>query len=193
MKYSFSFFFLLTSIWNIAYGQTDVNVVVASDEKQIHVKTDESGELQINVSNKDLLKFKENGHVRYSDFGAKRDGKTDDIDAIAAAHALANQEGLAVKADEGASYYIGGKVRTAVIQTDTDFGTAEFIIDDTEAEDRREHVFVVNSTLRPFNLEGIPSLKRNQKKINVPLPGPSLITVTDSAVKRYIRFGPNQN
>src|SRR5690554_3601289 len=193
MKYSFSFFFLLTSIWNIAYGQTDVNVVVASDEKQIHVKTDEKGELQINVSKKDLLKFSENGYVRYSDFGAKGDGKTDDIDAIAAAHAVANQEGLSVKADEGASYYIGGKVRTAVIQTDTDFGTAEFIIDDTDVEDRREHVFLVSSTLRPFNLEGVSSLKRNQTKINVPLPGPILVTVTNSSVRRYIRYGPNQN
>src|SRR5690554_3241017 len=193
MKYSFSFFFLLTSIWNIAYGQTDVNVVVASDEKQIHVKTDEKGELQINVSKKDLLKFSENGYVRYSDFGAKGDGKTDDIDAIAAAHAVANQEGLSVKADEGASYYIGGKVRTAVIQTDTDFGTAEFIIDDTDVEDRREHVFLVSSTLRPFDLEGISSLRRNQEKISALLPGPSLITVTNSAVRRYIRFGPNQN
>lgn len=193
MKYSFSFFFLLTSIWNIAYGQTDVNVVVTSDEKQIHVKTDEKGELQINVSAKDLLKFKENGHIRYSDFDAKGDGKTDDIDAIAAAHAVANQEGLLVKADDGASYYIGGKVRTAVIQTDTDFGTAEFIIDDTEVKDRSTHVFLVSSTLSPFKLEGISSLKRNQKKIDTPLPGPSLITVADSTVRRYIRFGPNQN
>ena len=76
------------------------------------------------------------GLVRYSDFGAKGDGKTDDIDAIAATHAFANQHGLLVKADEGATYYIGGKERTAVIRTDTDFGTAAFIIDDTEVQNR---------------------------------------------------------
>jgi hypothetical protein len=75
--------------------------------------------------------------VRYREFGAKGDGKTDDIDAIAEAHAFANQHGLAVKADEGATYYIGGKNRTVVIQTDTDFGTAAFIIDDTDVQDRR--------------------------------------------------------
>src|SRR5690606_18075887 len=86
-----------------------------------------------------------------------------------------------------------GKVRTAVIQTDTDFGTAEFIIDDTDVKDRSTHVFLVSSTLSPFKLEGISSLKRNQKKIDAPLPGPSLITVADSAVRSYIRFGPNQN
>src|SRR5690606_1578776 len=96
-------------------------------------------------------------------------------------------------ADEGATYHIGGKARTAVIQTDTDFGTAKFIIDDTEVEDRSKHVFLVSSTLRPFQVKGITSLKRNQEKIMVPLPGPCLITVTDSNVQRYIRFGPNQN
>ena len=195
MKYKLLFFFLFASIWGMAKEQTNSpqeNVVITSNEKT-KVQTNETGELQINVSKKDLLKFRENGYVRYSDFGAKGDGKTDDIDAIAAAHAIANREGLSVRADEGASYYIGGKVRTAVIQTDTDFGTAEFIIDDTDVEDRREHVFLVSSTLRPFNLEGVSSIKRNQEKINVPLPGPSLITVTNSAVRRYIRFGPNQN
>lgn len=196
MKYQLLFFFLLTSISGIAQGQTNSpqeNVVITSNNEKTKVRTNETGELQINVSKKDLLKFKENGYVRYSDFGAKGDGKTDDIDAIAAAHAVANQEGLSVKADEGASYYIGGKVRTAVIQTDTDFGTAEFIIDDTEVENLKEHVFLVSSTLLPFNPEGVSSLKKNQEKINIPLPGPSLITVTNSAVKRYIRFGPNQN
>jgi hypothetical protein len=72
--------------------------------------------------------------VKYSDFGAKGDGKTDDIDAIIAAHAYANEHNLKVKADEKAIYYIGGKDRTAIIQTDTDFGSASFIIDDSNVE-----------------------------------------------------------
>lgn len=133
------------------------------------------------------------GVVRYSDFGARGDGKTDDIDAIVAAHAFANQHGHSVKADEGATYYIGGRNRTAVIQTDTDFGTAAFIIDDTEVQDRSAHVFLVSSNLEPFGIEGISSLKRGQKKIDVSLPGTCLVTVTDSHVRRYIRFGPNRN
>ncbi len=131
--------------------------------------------------------------VRYSDFGAEGDGETDDIDAIAEAHAFANQHGLPVEADEGATYYIGGKNRTAVIQTDTDFGTAAFIIDDTDVEDRRAHVFLVSSSLEPFQLEGISSLERNQEKIDVSLPATCLVTVTNSHVRRYIRFGPNRN
>lgn len=131
--------------------------------------------------------------VRYGDFGAKGDGKTDDLDAIAEAHAFANQHGLPVKADEGATYYIGGKNRTVVIQTDTDFGTATFTIDDTDVQDRTSHVFLVSSRLQPFELEGISSLRKDQEKIDVSLPGPCLITVTDSHVRRYIRFGANRN
>ncbi len=131
--------------------------------------------------------------VRYSDFGAVGDGEKDDLDAIAEAHAFANEQGLPVKADEGATYYLGGKDRTAVIQTDTDFGTAEFIIDDTDVENRRANVFVVSSDLQSFKLDGISSLKRHQDKIDVSLPETCLVTVTNSHVKHYIRYGANRN
>src|SRR3546814_658288 len=196
MKYRFFFFCLFTGISGVSLGQSGgsgKNVEITVTNEETTVQTRESGGLLINVSQKDLLQFKENGYIRYSDFGAKGDGKTDDIDAIAAAHAVANRKGLPVEADEGASYYIGGKARTAVIQTDTDLGTAEFIIDDTKVEDRRKNVFLISSTLLPVHLEGVSSFKKDKKKINVPLPGPCLITVTNSAVKRYIRYGPNQN
>ena len=195
MKYMLLLFFLFSSVI-VTRGQTKnplENVVITSNKKKIQVHTNENGELHVNVSPKDVSKFKAVGLVHYSDFGAKGDGKTDDIDAIAAAHGFANQHGLLVKADEGATYYIGGKERTAVIRTDTDFGTAAFIIDDTEVQNRNASIFMVSSSLRPFNPEGITSLKRNQEKINVSLPGTCLITVTNSHVKRYIRFGLNQN
>ena len=188
-------FFLLPCVI-VAQGQTEgplENVVITSEKKKTQVRTNEKGELHVNVSPNDVLKFKAIGLVRYSDFGAKGDGKTDDIDAIAAAHAFANQHCLLVKADDGATYYIGGKGRTAVIQTDTDFGTAAFIIDDTEVQNRNASIFMVTSSLQPFQLEGIISLKRNQEKIDASLPGTCLITVTNSQVKHYIRFGLNQN
>lgn len=169
------------------------NVVVTSEGKKTRVQTGENGELQVNVSPKDAAKFKAAGLVRYSDFGARGDGKTDDIDAIAATHAFANLHGLQVKADDGATYYISGKVRTAVIRTGTDFGKGAFIIDDTEVENRNTPVFMVSSSHKPFKLETISSLKRNQEKIDASLPGPCLITVTNSHVKQYIRFGLNQN
>ena len=47
--------------------------------------------------------------VRYAKFGAVGNGVTDDLEAIVKAHEFANQHGLPVKADDGATYYIGGK------------------------------------------------------------------------------------
>jgi hypothetical protein len=196
MKNMLLFFFLFSSVFHIVNGQTKnpfENVVITFEKDKTRVLTNENGELLINVSPKDVLKFKANGLVRYCDFGAMGDGKTDDMDAIAAAHAFANQQGLPVKADDGATYYISGKNRTAVIRTDTDFGKAAFIIDDTEAQNRNAHVFLVSSGLQTFKPEGISSLRRNQEKINVSFPGTCLVTVTNSNIKRYIRFGANQN
>jgi len=169
------------------------NVVITYLDQKTQAYSNEKEELHINVSPKDIIKFKTAKLVRYSDFGAKGDGKTDDIDAIAATHAFANLNGLLVKADAGATYYISGKERTAIIQTNTDFGTANFIIDDTEVKNRNSPVFTVSSTLKSFKLKTISSLKKNQEKINVPLPGPCLITAINSNVKQYIRFGLNQN
>lgn len=196
MKYPLIFFALLSSIFSMAQVQSQSpldNVVITTKKNKTQVQTNEKGEILINVSKKDARQFKARGFVRYSDFGAKGDGKTDDIDAIAATHAFANQQGLSVKADEGASYYIGGKHRTAVIRTDTDFGTAAFIIDDTEVQNRNTYVFQVSSQLQPFKVEGVSSLKRNQEKVDVSLPGTCIVTVTDAGIRRYIRFGPNQN
>ena len=195
MKYMLLLIFLFSDVL-VTRGQTEnplEHVVITSEKKLTQVQTKKNGELLVNVSPKDAAKFKANGLVRYSDFGAKGDGKTDDIDAIAATHAFANQEDLVVKADEGATYYISGKERTAVILTDTGFGTAAFIIDDTEIQNRNVSVFMVSSSLQPFKLDGITSLKRNQEKINISLPATCLVTVTNSNIKRYIRFGLNQN
>lgn len=187
MKYALLLFFLFCSLFIVAQCKPE-NLT-----EKIQVSTKENGELIINVPNEVLQKFKANGFVCYSYFGAKGDGKTDDIDAIAAAHEIANQHGLAVKADDGATYYISGKNRTAVIRTNTDFGKAAFIIDDTNVENRNSNIFLVSSGLQSFKLQGVTSLKTNQDKINVTLPGTCIITVTNSNVKRYIRFGPNQN
>ena len=196
MKNSLLFIILFLSTFTLIQGQTTrsiENVVITSNKKKTQVKTDEKGNLHLNVSPKNVSKFKANGVVYYSDFGAKGDGKTDDIDAIAATHAFANLEGLPVKADKDASYYISGKKRTVNIQTDTDFGTAAFIIDDTDVKDRSAAVFLVSSSLQPFKPEAISSLKKNQDKIDVSLARACIITVNNSKVKQYIRFGKNQN
>ncbi len=131
--------------------------------------------------------------VHYEDFGARGDGKTDDTPAIARAHDFANRHGLPVQANGNATYYIGGQKKTVTIQTDTDFGNARFIIDDTDVEDRTAHIFAVRSALKPIQPEGIASLKAGQRRISAELPGPCVLCVTDSNTKRYIRRGLNPN
>jgi hypothetical protein len=195
MKYTL-LFLLSVAVFSPALGQAKEpleNVVITSKKGKTEVRANEQGGLIVNVSRKDELRIKARGVVHYSDFGAKGDGKTDDVDAITATHAFANHHNLPVKADDDATYYLGGTNRTVFIRTDIDFGKAVFIIDDTKVSDRTAPVFLVNSSQRAFKPSGIFSLKRNQKKIELSLPGTCLITVTNSNIKRYIRFGPNQN
>lgn len=172
-------------------AQDDIVITSRKGEIQVHVQQD--GRLYLNVPPKRIRQFKATGWVRYSDLGAKGDGKTDDINVIAATHAFANTCGLPVKADDKATYYISGKPRTAIVKTNTDFGRASFIIDDTNVEKRGAAVFMVSSEMQPFKPEGITSLRKNQANLDLTLPGPCLISVTNTNVKQYIRFGPNQN
>ena len=80
-------------------------------------------------------------YVTYEEFGAKGDGVTNDFPAIYAAHVYANENGLPVKANDNATYYIKEtwtkegdltSIASAPIMTETDWGNANFIIDDTE-------------------------------------------------------------
>ncbi len=131
--------------------------------------------------------------VRYESFGAQGDGEADDLEAIVRAHAHANRHGLPVRAKDGATYRIGRSGRTAIIETDTDFGSARFLIDDTDVENLRAQVFLVRSKQKSFELDGVESLRKGQEQLDVSLPGDCLVTVTDSSVRRYIRYGANQN
>lgn len=231
-------FLLCTGIHSVTGQERNPaeDILITSMRKQLSFHEDADGILYVNVPPRKVRKFKKAGFLQYSEFGAKGDGETDDIDAIAATHAFANLLGLPVRADQEAAYYIGRKDRTAVIQTSTDFGSAEFIIDDRAVENHRASVFLVRSTLQPFTPEGITSLKKGQQKVrmtfntaqlqDVPLkrsfsvsrdnqksatpsgsvsinedqgqtgissPAAFLVTVTDDNVRRYIRYGPNQN
>ena len=135
------------------------------------------------------------GVVTYEEFGAAGDGKSDDMSAIVAAHAAANEKGLPVRAGDGRTYYIGGGAQTAEIRTDVDFGTASFVIDDREVplKKRATPVFRIPHSARPVAVKGIAALARGQGSLGVVLPGPSLVEVVDATVRQYIRYGLNQN
>lgn len=132
------------------------------------------------------------GRISYQDFGARGDGKTDDLPAIVATHTFANAHGLKVKAADNAVYYLGGRDLTADIRTDTDFGSAVFLIDDTQVENRNANVFSVTSALEHFT-PALKSLRKGQPRLDVKLPDAAVLILKDSHVMRYIRRGVNRN
>ncbi len=133
-------------------------------------------------------------YVTYEDFGAVGDGKTDDFEAILKTHEYANTSGLSVFANETATYYIGGANKTACIMTDTDWSTARFIIDDTQVENRGSWIFNIAPSQGGINItDKVSPLKSDAKNIGTSLDVKSLVVLTDSSVKRYIRKGANQN
>ena len=130
--------------------------------------------------------------VTYEQFGAVGDGKADDIEAIAKAHAYANEHRLPVKAKDDATSYIGGKDVAVIIKTSTDFGKAHFIIDDRECENHRVHIFRVTSDFSYYPIT-IEKIDQGQKTIDIPHEGNIFVKVKNENKRVYIRYGANQN
>lgn len=135
--------------------------------------------------------------VYYSDYDAVGDGKTDDFEAIKAAHEYANRNGYKVKADEGATYYIGAHTDTVYIKTDTDWSDATFIIDDTDVstENRGWHVFEVSPDV-PAERIDVPesySIAKGSENVGMKFASPVLLRIVNSNKKDYIRYGKNTN
>ena len=134
----------------------------------------------------------QDGIVTYEAFGAVGDGVADDLPAICKAHEYANQHGLRVKAKPGATYHLGKKALTAIIATDTDWGSCRFIIDDRQVENHKKSMFEVRSLLGREEIK-IGRLRRDQKQLNVRPKHDCYVVVTNHQIKRYIRRGLNQN
>ena len=130
--------------------------------------------------------------VNYEAFGAVGDGKTDDLPAIVAAHTFANTRGLPVHSRPGATYHLGRRALTAVIATDTDWGTSHFIVDDTDVENHRAPLFAVRSLLEPVTL-AISRLTRDQRRLDIAPPRDCWVRVENNQTRVYIRRGLNQN
>ncbi len=131
--------------------------------------------------------------ITYEDFGAIGDGKTDDMDAIVAAHAAANSKGLPVRAAAGKTYFIGKAGKTAVIKTDVDFGTAKFIIDDVGCPNIHAAIFHVQPSRKAESVKGLGALALGTTRIEAKLPGACLLRLEDNTVRHFIRWGANQN
>jgi len=130
--------------------------------------------------------------VNYEAFGAVGDGLADDLPAIVEAHAFANAHGLSVKTKSDTTYHLGRRALTAIIATDTDWGTSRFVIDDTDVENHRVSLFAVRSLLKPVTLS-IQQLTRDQRRLDVQPSRDCWVRVENSGKRVYIRRGLNQN
>ena len=148
-------------------------------------------------------------HLYYSDFGAKGDGITDDFDAIIATHEYAKEHGSLVRANPGASYYIGdkSKAKKAVITTNTDWTDAKFIIDnskltsgDTDPGEKyyinAHHIFSIESNLSPICFSGDEAKKyrltKGMKALDLHglvLQGDTLVVCENTKKKQFRRVG----
>ncbi len=163
------------------------------NENSTQVNSDVQNELIINLNRQDLNLIKKKGVINYSDLGAIGDGVSDDAIFIKATHEVANHYGFNVKADDDALYNITGKKVSAIISTNTDFGNATFIIDDTKVDDYTSSIFEIRSKKPSFKINHIKSIKKGQKKINIKINEAALVKVIDNNVRMYIRYGLNQN
>lgn len=131
--------------------------------------------------------------VTYEAFGARGDGVNDDLPAICKAHDYANRHGLPVRSDPKATYHLGRQALTAVIATDTEWGTSRFIIDDSRGvENFRRPLFEVRSLLKPVALK-IERLEQGQTRLNIRPPSDCVVLVENRHRKIFIRRGLNQN
>lgn len=134
-------------------------------------------------------------HVKYSEFGAVGDGKTDDFAAIIKTHQYANDHHIAVKADPGAKYYIGAIEDHAEVQTNVDWSGAEFIIDDKSATDESRvwwhPIFLVLPDTEPQDI-ALPSnfsLSAGQKNIGLKFEKDVMLAVYNNEKRDFIRYG----
>jgi len=131
--------------------------------------------------------------VTYEQFGAVGDGLTDDLPAIVEAHAFANERGLPVRSNPEATYHLGRRALTAIIETDTDWSTSRFIIDDSQGvENNKVSIFEVRSRLAPVPLE-ITRLSAGQERLDVHPSTDLLVLVENSNRRLFIRRGLNAN
>ena len=144
--------------------------------------------------------------VTYADFGAKADGVTDDFAAIYAAHEYANENGLPVIIDDGKVYYIhdsmiDGIARSITVKTDVNWGSSEFIVDDTDLDyydgTRRAQtdLFKIISdyekqTVTDENiLTPLAGIGEGTKKISLALGYPAMLVIYDENNSVFNRYG----
>ncbi len=132
--------------------------------------------------------------VFYSDFGVVQSDSECCREKLYEVHAYANEKGYKVFADYGAKYYIATVGRSVIINTDVEWGNAEFTIDDSEvAPDQRGNwIFtLLERTDLIYQIDTIKTLDRDMTNLGVTFPQSSIVTFYDNKSTHYIRYGGN--
>ena len=152
--------------------------------------------------------------VRYADFGARGDGVTNDFFAIKAAHEYANERGLPVLAGTPNDVFLiseterDGYAESIKIKTDTDFGGATLVIDDTDVswcegshKTHNTHIFEIAPDKPSIRLEkkyidainAKGGITNSTEKIDTGLGFSAMLVVFDENSRVFIRYGNNAN
>ena len=131
--------------------------------------------------------------VFYSDFGVVSSDSECCLEKLYDAHAYANLKGYKVFADYGAKYYIASVGRSVIIDTDVEWGNAEFTIDDSDVppEKRGNWIFTLPERNDSYTIDSIKTLTRDMTSLGVTFPQSSIVTFYDDRTTHYIRYGGN--
>ncbi len=132
--------------------------------------------------------------VFYSDFGVTQSDSVCCREQIYDVHAYANQKGYKVFADYGAKYYIASVGKSVIIDTDVEWGNAEFTIDDSKVtpNERGNWIFTLLENVNEiYQIDTIKTLDRNMTNLGVTFPQSSIVTFYDNKSTHYVRYGGN--
>ncbi len=131
--------------------------------------------------------------VFYSDYGVTQSDSICCREQIYDVHAKANEKGYKVFADYGAKYYIASVGKSVIINTDVEWGNAEFIIDDSKVtpEQRGNWIFTLLERSDSYKIDTIKTLKRDMDNLGVTFPQSSIVTFYDDKSTHYVRYGGN--
>ncbi len=169
----------------------------------------------LNSSEKNTAEKEAKSFICYEDFGAKGDGVTNDYAAIKRAHDEANKRGLPVFGNPDATYLIGstanseGFCESIIIQTNTDWRGAKFVIDDRYivsngkilGSESYTRIFEVAPSKKYATDSSVLMEKINKnggvfyetKNIGFELECDCLLILFNNNRKVYKRYGGNQN